>query len=89
MGGRPHARLTRRAFLQAGGLLLAGLAVPARGRGASTVEIRMRSDAQGARVWFDPVGVLIEPGQHVKWIVDTPGAVHTTTAYHPKNGNHR
>ena len=80
--------VTRRAFLSAGGLALAGLAVPAVARSAPVVEIRMRSDEQGAHAWFDPVGVLIQPGQTVRWIMDSPGNPHTTTAYHPRNGNH-
>src|SRR5512144_2144167 len=88
MRAQPRPRLTRRTFLQAGAVSLAGLAATRRGHAASTVEIRMRSDAQGAHVWFDPVGALIEPGQLVRWMVDTAGAVHTTTAYHPDNGHH-
>jgi plastocyanin len=69
-----------------GGLALAGLAVPPAARAAGVVEIRMQSDALGADVWFDPVGVLIQPGQTVRWIVVEN--VHTTTAYHPKNDGH-
>ena len=86
--------LTRRELLQAGGLWLAGLAAPpvaAAARAAGTVpavEIRMRSDARGEHVWFDPVGVRIEPGQTVRWVVASPGNPHTTSAYHPANGNH-
>ena len=80
--------VTRRAFLSAGGLALAGLAVPAVARSAPVVEIRMRSDEQGAHAWFDPVGVLIQPGQTVRWIMDSPGNPHTTTAYHPNNTKH-
>lgn len=86
--------LTRRDLLQAGGLWLAGLAAPrwvvaARAAAAApVVEIRMRSDARGEHVWFDPVGMRIEPGTTVRWIMDSPGNPHTTTAYHPKNGNH-
>ncbi len=48
----------------------------------------MRSDERGEHVWFDPAGILIERGQTVRWIMDSPGNPHTTTAYHPKNGNH-
>jgi plastocyanin len=77
---------SRRAFLTAGGLALAGLAVPARGRAARIVEIHMKSDVQGAEVWFDPLGVLVVPGDTVRWIVDAN--VHTTTAYHPDNDRH-
>ena len=50
------------------------------------VEIRMRSDEIGSEVWFDPIGVFVEPGQTVRWIVAE--GVHTTTAYHPENNNH-
>lgn len=96
--------VTRRTFLQAGGLALAGLAAPApvasaleawlrgpvsrRRRGAATgpVEIRMRSDARGTRVWFDPVGILVEPGATLRWVLAE--SVHSTTAYHPDNANH-
>jgi plastocyanin len=81
--------LTRRAFLTAGGLALAGLpraSRPAQARGV--VEIRMRSDRLGTDVWFDPIGVAIEPGQTVRWVMASPGNPHTTTAYHPRNGNH-
>jgi plastocyanin len=86
--------LTRRALLQAAGLWLAGVAAPpvaaaARAAGAApAVEIRMRSDARGEQVWFDPVGVRIEPGQTVRWLMVSPGNPHTTTAYHPENAKH-
>jgi plastocyanin len=80
--------LTRRAFLQAGGLALAGLAVPRRAIPGAVVEIAMQSDATGGDVWFEPAGILIEPGQTVRWVLRSPGNPHTTTAYHPKNANH-
>jgi plastocyanin len=78
--------LTRRGFLEAGGLALAGLAVPGAARAAGVVEIHMRSDPRGAEVWFDPIGVHLEPGQTVRWVV--AANVHTTTAYHPRNDHH-
>jgi plastocyanin len=78
--------MTRRGFLTAGGLALAGLAVPRPSRPVDVVEIRMRSDARGEEVWFDPIGVLVRPGQTVRWVVAEN--VHTTTAYHPKNAQH-
>src|ERR1700758_3529131 len=86
--------LTRREFLKAGGVALAGLAVPSAARIAvphtshvsQIVKIYMKSDPQGSEVWFDPIGVHIEPGQTVRWIVMEN--VHTTTAYHPKNDMH-
>jgi plastocyanin len=80
--------ITRRTFLQTGGLALAGLAAPSAARSAPVVEIRMRSDAQGEHVWFDPAGILVPRGQTVRFIMDSPGNPHTTTAYHPKNANH-
>ena len=89
---------TRRDFLRAGGLGLAGLAVaaplggwgwapsPARGANpAAPVVVRMRSDALGARVWFDPAGLRVTPGTIVRWVVEAN--VHSTTAYHPGNAN--
>jgi plastocyanin len=81
--------LTRREFLTAGGLALAGLPGPSRPAGArNVVEIRTRSDRLGADVWFDPIGIAVEPGQTVRWVMDSPGNPHTTMAYHPKYGGH-
>ena len=86
--------LTRREFLKAGGLALASLATPSTvgfgvhhmAQGGKIVEIYMKSDPQGSEVWFDPIGVYIEPGHTVRWISEEN--VHTTTAYHPRNNNH-
>lgn len=82
-------RTTRRRLLRAGGRALAGLALlplvrrsPAGAK--EVVEITMGSDVLGAKVWFDPIGVLIEPGQTVRWVNDGRN-VHTATAYHPAN----
>jgi len=80
--------MTRRELLRAGGPWLASLAAPRLARSASAVEIRMRSDARGEHVGFDPIGLLIRPGQAVRWIMDSPGNPHTTTAYHPRNARH-
>ena len=91
---------SRREFLKAGGLALAGLAVPApwlvrgqvdpvpmRRRGAGRpVTIRMRSDGGGAHVWFDPIGVHVPPGATVRWVLEAN--VHSATAYHPANGGY-
>ncbi len=82
--------MTRRAALRAGGAALAALALPpalraAARRGAVHV-IEMRSDVGGSKVWFDPVGLFVEPGATIRWIVRQN--VHTTTAYHPRNGHH-
>ena len=83
------SRLGRRAVLRIGGLLLAGLAAPAAlrpVRAGGVVEIRLRSDTLGTKVWFDPIGLLIEPGQTVRWVNEAN--VHTSTAYHPANDGH-
>ena len=45
----------------------------------------MRSDARGSRVWFDPIGVRVDPGTTVRWVLEAN--VHSTTAYHPANGS--
>jgi plastocyanin len=50
------------------------------------VTIRMRSDEEGARVGFDPVGLLIQPGRTVRFLCEAN--YHTTSAYHPANANH-
>ncbi len=78
--------ITRRAFLAAGGLLLAGGTGACRSWAAGVHEIELRSDAPGAEVWFDPVGLLVDPGDTVRWVVRQN--VHTTAAYHPKNDAH-
>lgn len=79
--------MRRRELLQAGGLLLAGAALPAtRLYAAPVVQIHMVSDEAGSHVSFDPIGLYIEPGQRVHWI--NIANVHTVTAYHPANDNH-
>ncbi len=50
------------------------------------VEIRMVQSKDGSKVYFDPVGIHIEPGQKVRWIQIS--GYHSVTAYHPKNDNH-
>jgi plastocyanin len=45
----------------------------------------MRAAGGGARVWFDPVGLHVPPGTTVRWV--RVEGVHTTTAYHPSNGD--
>ena len=79
---------SRRHFLTAGGLALAGFAVPVRLRAARPVDIKMVASPRGEHVSFDPLGVRIEPGQTVRWIMASPGNPHTSTAYHPSNANH-
>jgi len=79
--------MNRRKALMTGGLMLAGIVSPAVLRAsAPIVEINMRSDVDGTRVWFDPIGLLVQPGTTIRWI--NRENVHTATAYHPDNDNH-
>ncbi len=80
--------LTRRTILAAGVGILAGAESrrPARAAGPAVVEIHMKSDKLGTVVGFDPVGLLLEPGQRVRWVCDAN--VHTATAYSPVNDDH-
>lgn len=79
---------TRREFVRAGALTLVGFGlVPASVAQASAREvIEMRSNALGSLVWFDPIGLYVEPGTTVRWVAREN--VHTTTAYHPRNDRH-
>ena len=80
--------IARRRLLAVGGGALAGLLLPTirASRAAATAEIRMRSDRDGTTVGFDPVGLLIEPGDTVRWVCEAN--VHSASAYHPDNDNH-
>jgi len=81
--------ITRRRVLRTGGgFFLAGSLLPWTIAAAETVEIRMQGNADGSKVWFDPIGVLAQPGQRIRWINRDPGNAHTATAYHPKNAEH-
>ncbi len=78
--------VARRDVLGLGGGLVAAVSLSRRDvRAEEVVEIRMKERADGSQVWFDPIGVLIEPGQMVRWINCNPSNSHTTTAYHPAN----
>jgi len=76
-------KFTRRQILWGGGGLVA--AAPFLAKAGDTVEIGMQGRANGSQVWFDPVGILIRPGQTIRWINRDPGNSHTATAYHPAN----
>jgi plastocyanin len=81
--------LSRRDMLRAGGVFLAGLPFSrALAQTAPPVEIIMRGNADGSVVWFDPIGLLLQPGQTVRWINRDRGNSHTSTAYHPGNDGH-
>lgn len=79
---------SRRDFVKSGGLALAGFVLlpPARLLSAPLEVIEMRSDPMGSRVWFDPIGLYVDPGTTVRWTVREN--VHTATAYHPSNDHH-
>ncbi len=77
--------IDRRDILRIGGGFLAGLASPRHLLAAEAVEIRMQGKADGSHVWFDPIGLRIQPGQTIRWINLDPGNSHTATAYHSKN----
>jgi plastocyanin len=76
---------SRRHILQIGAGFLAGLSLPCTAFTDRAVEIRMVGKADGSHVWFDPVGLRIQPGQTIRFINQDPGNSHTTTAYHPQN----
>lgn len=80
--------LTRRRVVQGGGLMLAGLPLAALAAG-DAVEIVMFGDERGARVGFDPAGVLVRPGTTVTWRNADRGNAHTATAFHPGNAGHQ
>lgn len=74
-------RLHRREALVMGGGILAALwTFPARSE--AVAEIAMAGDRTGAHVWFNPIGLLIQPGQTVRWTNRDAGNSHTATAYH-------
>ena len=45
----------------------------------------MMGNQDGSRVWYDPIGLHIQPGQAVQWVNSDAGNAHTATAYHPAN----
>ena len=73
-------------MLGAGGGLAAALSLfPLTAWASEVVDIRMQGRDDGSHVWFDPVGILIKPGQTIRWTNLNPGNSHTTTAYNPAN----
>ncbi len=77
---------TRRRFLAVGGGFAAALGLRLAGAHADApVEIVMQGRADGSHVWFDPVGILVKPGQVIRWTNRDPGNSHSTTAYSPEN----
>ncbi len=76
--------LARRHLLRAGGVF--ALLRPEPVRAEEPVTIRLRGDAEGEHVGFDPVGLLIQPGQTVRFLCEAN--YHSTAAYHPDNSRH-
>lgn len=68
-----------------GGFTIASSLAPALVFGSSGVEVTMTGRKDGSKVWFDPMGVLIVPGQKIRWVNRDKGNAHTATAYHPDN----
>lgn len=78
--------LTRREMLGAGCGLAAALSLSSSAAWSDDmVEITMQGRDDGSHVWFDPIGILIKPGQAIRWTNLNPGNSHTTTAYSPAN----
>jgi plastocyanin len=72
----------RRTFLASGGLWLAGMAHA----DSRFIDIAMNSNEDGSKVWYDPIGLLVEPGTTLRWIIIAN--VHATASYHPDNDQH-
>lgn len=82
-------RLTRRRAIAAGVAVLAGHLPPGLAwAGSNPVEIETIGNDNGSKVWFEPAGLLVRPGQTVRWINRDRGNAHTATAYHPTNDDH-
>ena len=77
----------RRQILTTGGLWLAGLAYTQSPRaGSGVIDIAMNSTEDGSKVWYDPIGLLVQPGTTIRWMI--MANVHSVAAYHPDNDRH-
>lgn len=81
-------KISRRGILKAAGALAALAPSALQAAAGAGVQIHMQGALEGALVWFDPVGIRVEPGQEIQWVNLDAGNSHTSTAYHPANGNH-
>lgn len=81
--GREPARAWRARLLAA--CCCALVAFPA-ATAARTFEVRAVMSKDGSEVYFDPVGLHIQPGDTVRWV--QVNGYHSVTAYAPSNGNH-
>jgi plastocyanin len=81
--------MQRREFLWGSGSLAVALPLSAGPAFAGPVaEITMTGRTDGSKVWFAPYGLLIQPGQTVRWINKDKSNSHTATAYAPANDDH-
>lgn len=81
--------MLRRDFLwQSGGLTAALALSPGLAFGSSVVGIKMSGRPDGSKVWFDPYGVAIRPGQTVRWTNTDKSNSHSATAYAPDDYDH-
>lgn len=80
--------MRRRLFLKGAGGIAGFFLWPRLVAAADVVEIAMQGSPNGARVWFDPVGLLIRPGTTLRWVNKDKGNSHTATAFHPDNDDH-
>ena len=78
-------RPTRRQVLWGIGEFLAIPLLPRLARAASVTKIRMIGNKDGSLVWFDPIGLRVQPGQAIQWVNTDAGNSHTATAYHSAN----
>lgn len=79
--------MTRRQALWGGGGFLAVLSCSGEVRAGNMMKIVMKGNQDGSRVWFDPIGLHVNPGQTVQWTNLDAGNSHTATAYDPANFN--
>lgn len=66
---------------------LAGTLVTAVLADSNTTVIDMKGTPRGERVWFDPVGLVVEAGTTIEFINGDPVNSHTATLYHPDNND--
>jgi len=79
--------LSRRNLLKSGGSFLACLISNNKAYAEPVTHIiRMESDRNGALVWFDPIGLYVQPGDKIRWVIKSN--VHSVASYHPENDNH-
>ncbi|GEO16621.1 plastocyanin/azurin family copper-binding protein [Microvirga aerophila] len=45
----------------------------------------MQGNNDGSHVWFNPIGLHVQPGQTIRCVNLDSGNSHTATAYHPRN----